>query len=77
MNWGSASAFFSMGGYGLYVWGSYVVVMVLMLAEALATHQRLRRALRGQPSNGSSASSATVATSATSAATPPRRALLP
>ena len=64
MNWGSASAFFSMGGYGLYVWGSYVVVMVLMLAEALATHQRLRRALRGQSS------------SAIGDATPPRRAPL-
>ena len=51
MNWGSASAFFSMGGYGLYVWGSYAVVVVLMLAEAIVTHQRLRRALRGETTN--------------------------
>ena len=25
MNWNSASEFFAMGGYGLYVWGSYGV----------------------------------------------------
>jgi len=25
MNWNSASEFFAMGGYGLYVWGSYAV----------------------------------------------------
>ena len=25
MNWNSAADFFAMGGYGLYVWGSYAV----------------------------------------------------
>jgi len=46
MNWGSASAFFEMGGYGLYVWGSYGVAALLMLAEPWLVHRRLRRSLR-------------------------------
>ena len=46
MNWGSASAFFEMGGYGLYVWGSYGVVALLMLAEPWLVHRRLRRSLQ-------------------------------
>jgi heme exporter protein D len=33
MNWGSASEFFAMGGYGLYVWGSYAVCLLAMLLE--------------------------------------------
>ena len=33
MNWSSASEFFAMGGYGLYVWGSYGVAAALMLLE--------------------------------------------
>ena len=36
MNWGSASAFFEMGGYGLYVWGSYGVAALLMLRRRRA-----------------------------------------
>ncbi|HSQ72790.1 MAG TPA: heme exporter protein CcmD [Rubrivivax sp.] len=46
MNWGSASAFFEMGGYGLYVWGSYGVAALLMLVEPWLVHRRLRRSLR-------------------------------
>jgi len=46
MNWGSASAFFEMGGYGLYVWGSYVVAAALMVVEPVLVHWRHRRALR-------------------------------
>lgn len=30
MNW---SEFFSMGGYGFYVWGSYLVALVVMVGE--------------------------------------------
>jgi heme exporter protein D len=45
MNWGSASAFFEMGGYGLYVWGSYGVAALLMFAEPWLVHRRLRRSL--------------------------------
>ena len=46
MNWGSASAFFEMGGYGLYVWGSYVVAALLMALEPWLVHRRQRRSLR-------------------------------
>ncbi len=48
MNWGSPSEFFAMGGYGLYVWGSYAVTLVVMLAEPLLAarrHAQSRRAL--------------------------------
>jgi heme exporter protein D len=33
MNWNSWSEFLAMGGYGLYVWGSYAVTLVVMAAE--------------------------------------------
>jgi heme exporter protein D len=45
MNWNSASDFFHMGGYGLYVWGSYAVTLVLMLAEPLLAAHRRRKAV--------------------------------
>ena len=45
MNWGSLSEFLAMGGYGLYVWGSYGVVLVLMVAEPLLARHRDRQAL--------------------------------
>lgn len=46
MSWNSASDFFAMGGYGLYVWGSYVVAAVVMMAEPLLAARRHQRALR-------------------------------
>lgn len=46
MNWSSASEFFAMGGYGLYVWGSYIVTAVCMLAEPFIVARRARRAQR-------------------------------
>jgi heme exporter protein D len=45
MNWNSASEFFAMGGYGLYVWGSYGVTALWMLSEPFAVRSRLRSAL--------------------------------
>ena len=33
MNWSSWSEFFSMGGYGLYVWGSYLVSFACIIGE--------------------------------------------
>jgi heme exporter protein D len=45
MNWGSLQAFIDMGGYGLYVWGSFGVTLAVMLAEPLLAVQRHRRAL--------------------------------
>ena len=35
MNWNSAAEFFAMGGYGFYVWGSYAVAAIIMVAEPL------------------------------------------
>ncbi len=46
MTWNSASEFFAMGGYGLYVWGSYGVAAALMLAEPLLARLRHHQALR-------------------------------
>ncbi|NTV85750.1 MAG: heme exporter protein CcmD [Burkholderiaceae bacterium] len=45
MNWGSLSEFLAMGGYGLYVWGSYAVVLLLMVGEPLLAQHRFRKAL--------------------------------
>lgn len=46
MNWNSASEFFAMGGYGLYVWGSYGAVVLMMVIEPLMAHHRYRQALK-------------------------------
>ena len=46
MNWNSAGEFFSMGGYGLYVWGSYAVAALLMLVEPLLARHRHAQARR-------------------------------
>jgi heme exporter protein D len=46
MMWNSASDFFHMGGYGLYVWGSYVVCAAFMFTEPLLARRRHRQALR-------------------------------
>jgi len=40
MNWGSWSNFWAMGGYGLYVWGSYAVTLLFMLTEIVLLLQR-------------------------------------
>ena len=44
MSWNSPSEFFAMGGYGLYVWGSYAVAVVCIAGELWLVRQR-RRAL--------------------------------
>ena len=33
MQWESISDFFAMGGYGLYVWGSYIVMALCVVIE--------------------------------------------
>ena len=56
MSWGGWSEFLHMGGYGLYVWGSYAVTLGALAIETLAltrreraTVERLKRELgRGQ-----------------------------
>ena len=45
MNWGSIGNFFSMGGYGPYVWGSYGMCFGLMAIELLALRARRRAAV--------------------------------
>ena len=45
MNWGSWSDFFAMGGYALYVWGSYGVTAGLIVVEILMLRNRRRAAL--------------------------------
>ncbi len=45
MNWGSWNNFFAMGGYALYVWGSYAVTLVLMITEMVLLALRGRNAI--------------------------------
>ncbi len=45
MNWGSWDNFWMMGGYGLYVWGSYAATFVLLVAEIAMLWLRRREAL--------------------------------
>ena len=47
MNWSSVSEFFAMGGYGFYVWGSYVVTFICIVGEILLISNR-RRTLEKQ-----------------------------
>lgn len=53
--WNSFSDFLAMGGYGLYVWGSFGVTALAMLIEPIvvasnrkATVARLKRQLRAE-----------------------------
>jgi len=51
MNWNNASEFWAMGGYGLYVWGSFGVtalVMVMEVIQAKQRHKHTRESLRKQ-----------------------------
>jgi heme exporter protein D len=40
MNWNSWAEFWAMGGYGLYVWGSYLVTAVFMATEVALLFRR-------------------------------------
>ena len=42
MNWASWSDFFAMGGYGFYVWGSYLVFLLCIIGEIvlIINHRR-------------------------------------
>ena len=42
MNWGSLDNFLAMGGYGLYVWGSYGVTFALLALEIILVLKRKR-----------------------------------
>ena len=45
MTWGSLGNFLAMGGYGLYVWGSYAVTLALIAAELVVLAKRWRSAI--------------------------------
>ena len=45
MSWGSWSDFVAMGGYGLYVWGSYAVTLIVLAAEIRSVRRRSRAAV--------------------------------
>ena len=46
MKWNSVGDFIAMGGYGLYVWGSYAVALAFMLIEPWLAARRHRQAVR-------------------------------
>ena len=49
MHWNSVGDFFAMGGYALYVWGSFGACVLLMVVEPLLAKRRLnevRQSLR-------------------------------
>ena len=46
MNWESASAFFAMGGYAGYVWGSFGLAAVALAIESILVRHRRAAALR-------------------------------
>ncbi len=48
LNWASASDFLAMGGYGLYVWGSFGVTALLMLLEMWSLSVRRKSLLASQ-----------------------------
>ena len=46
MHWNSVGEFFAMGGYGLYVWGSFGACAILMIVEPLLARRRLNEVRR-------------------------------
>ncbi len=40
MIWNSPAEFFAMGGYALYVWGSFVVCAVALIMEPILVRKR-------------------------------------
>ena len=45
MIWNSANEFFHMGGYGLYVWGSFLMIAAFMVIEVILLRLRRRHAM--------------------------------
>ena len=55
MQWNSVGEFLAMGGYGLYVWGSFGVTALIMIIEPImvarnrrTTIARLKRQMRAE-----------------------------
>jgi heme exporter protein D len=49
MNWSSVSEFLAMGGYGFYVWGSFGMAAIVIVAELLALRARRKALLQAPP----------------------------
>lgn len=45
MNWNSAAEFFAMGGYGLYVWGSFGMTALCVAGEIGLLRRHRQRTL--------------------------------
>ena len=54
MHWNSFDEFIHMGGYGLYVWGSYGLTLLVMAVESHLAAARHRRA-KAEIGNGAQA----------------------
>lgn len=46
MQWNSFSEFLAMGGYALYVWGSFGATALVMLCESLLIRSQRKQILR-------------------------------
>ncbi len=46
MIWESWDAFWAMGGYGLYVWGSYSVVLICLFLEVVLARAGQRASMQ-------------------------------
>jgi len=46
MQWNSVSEFFAMGGYALYVWGSFGLTAAVMIIEVLTVRKQRHDILR-------------------------------
>jgi len=46
LNWANVSEFLAMGGYGLYVWGSFGVTALVLIAELWSLAARRRALVR-------------------------------
>jgi len=46
MNWHSSAEFFAMGGYALYVWGSFGVCLVALAMELVLVGRRQQAILQ-------------------------------
>ena len=44
--WNSPAEFFAMGGYALYVWGSFGLCALVLLLEPLVVHARFKAIVR-------------------------------
>ena len=40
MSWGSLNEFLDMGGYGLYVWGSYGMALACIVIEIISVRNK-------------------------------------